>query len=202
MAVQTPRADTEQPPDRQHPDASRLNLGSGEDYRDDEAWLNLDYSARYDPDVVHDLNDPAGWPFPDNCFEQVLARHVFEHLDDLSFQFQEAARVLKPGGRLDVWYPVGMNARTDPTHQHYLTYDSAVFFAQNHDEYGPHYQIEAPAPFDLEERELASAWVHGAFSVTKPVFRLLRWHYGDGLWVSDWPGMSGEVHVRYRRQDP
>lgn len=201
MAVQT---QGEQPQDghAEHAlDATRLNLGSGEDYRDGDGWLNLDYSARYGPDVVHDLNDPSGWPFPDNSFDEVLARHVFEHLDDLAFQFQEAARVLNPDGTLIVWYPVGVNARTDPTHQHYLTYDSALFFAENHADICPDYQVEAPAPFVLEDRELVSTWLHGAFAATRPVFNAVRRVLGDGLWTGDWPGMSGEIRAEYRRTE-
>lgn len=171
-----------------------VNLGSGADYRD--GWVNLDYNDHYDPDIVHDLND--GWPFPDNSFDHVLASHIFEHLDDLTVQFAEAGRVLRPGGTLEVRYPTGENAKTDPTHTHHLTYDSALWFARNWREYSDDYQLDPSAPFDLIGRDL-NMDVHGPLGWTKPLldYYLNRWE--TGVWATGWPCSSGEVIATYRR---
>lgn len=177
--------------------APRLNLGSGEDYRHGD-WENLDYNDRYNPDWVHDLNEPDGWPFPDVTFEYVLASHVFEHLDDLAFQFAEAARVLKPGGTLEVRYPTGENAKTDPTHTHKLTYDSALWFAQNWREYSDDYQLDPSAPFDLVERDL-NVVVHGPLRVTARLLDYLLRNREPGVWATAWPSSSGEVIATYTR---
>lgn len=188
---------------KQHPTeveqsyASRLNIGSGEDYREG-GWENLDYNDRYDPDWVHDLNDPAGWPFPDATFEYVLASHVFEHLGDIHFQFAEAARVLKPGGTLEVRYPTGENAKTDPTHTQYLTYDSALWYAQNWREYSDDYQIDPDVPFDLVNRDLDLV-VHGPLRWTRKVLDYYLDKWKIGVWATGWPCTSGEVTATYQR---
>lgn len=167
-----------------------LNIGSGEDYR--EGWINLDYNDRYDPDITHNLNDPDGWPFHTDRFNRVAASHIFEHLDDLEFQFNEAARVLVPGGELEVRVPFGLNALTDHTHQHHFTWDTFLQFAQNGEDINDNYQFDPSPPLRLVDRSVKSAVCHGPFKVTSPLFqRFLRKH-GPGLWVEDWPGSSGE----------
>lgn len=45
-----------------------------------------------------DLNKP--WPFPDSSAEGIIAVELVEHIEDHLTLFSEAARVLKPGGRL------------------------------------------------------------------------------------------------------
>lgn len=46
----------------------------------------------------HDLTEP--WPAADASFDLVVDALVLEHLPDLAFVFREAARVLRPGGRM------------------------------------------------------------------------------------------------------
>jgi len=172
-----------------------LNLGSGADYRAE--MCNVDYNDRYDPDVVHDLNEP--WPFPDASFERVLASHVFEHLDELDHAFAEAGRVLVDGGALEVHVPIGVNARTDWTHQHEFTYDTPLQFAQNWRAHTDDYQFDPTAPFDLVGRELSMV-CHGPFRVCSPlVARAARTM--PGVWTSAVPASSGELIARFRRRD-
>lgn len=120
-------------------DYQRANLGCGDDYRD--GWLNVDLEARdvgmsgraCTPDLCHDLNETP-WPFPDNCFRHVEMTHVIEHLDDQLATLRELARVVEPGGTIEVTSP-HWNAASmaiDPTHttpldprtfNHYLVAD-------------------------------------------------------------------------------
>ncbi|WP_223757319.1 class I SAM-dependent methyltransferase [Myxococcus sp. RHSTA-1-4] len=46
--------------------------------------------------IQHDLRQR--WPTPDEAHDAVVCNLVLEHIDDLSFIFAEAKRVLRPGG--------------------------------------------------------------------------------------------------------
>jgi len=48
--------------------------------------------------VRHDVRDP--WPVPDAAMDVVVGNLVLEHVADLAPVYAEAARVLRPGGRL------------------------------------------------------------------------------------------------------
>lgn len=86
--------------DRDHKNA--LNIGCGFEKMD---WaINVDAYEICKPDVVHDLND-IPWPFKDGSMEVIFAHHVMEHLKDWWAAFSECARILKPGGYLEVRVP-------------------------------------------------------------------------------------------------
>lgn len=91
-----------------------LNIGCGTDIR--ESYINLDVFAFSGVDMVHDIRLP--WPFPDQCFVQMLAFHVLEHVPDLVFVMNEAYRCMAPGGNLFIKVPwwSGEWARGDPAH--------------------------------------------------------------------------------------
>lgn len=181
--------------DRQPVEAAKCNLGSGEDYRKGD-WVNVDYNDRYDPDVVHDLNDQ--WPFADNSFTLVVANHIFEHLDDPFFQFKEAQRVLQPGGTLRVTVPLGINAATDMTHKHEWTYDSPLQFAANWEQLcrPGDYQFDPPTDLRLVGRD-CELTAHRPFGFLGPLGSRLLDAY-PGVWVSDWPFSSAELTATYR----
>lgn len=129
-----------------------LNLGCGPDYRDE--YHNVDATPGVDPDEVVDLNVER-WPWPDDHFQHILASHVVEHLDDPTHAMQEAARILGPGGRLEVHVPVGRDAHTDPTHQQIWTYDTPTFY--DHEE-GPPWIPDVP--LELVDRTV-HVWLAG-----------------------------------------
>lgn len=98
----------------------RLNLGCGTDLR--EGWVNVDRSAVPGVDVVHDL-DRGPWPFQDGEADRILARDVFEHVNDPIMFMTECWRVLEPDGALFLKTPHWRHrdAYTDPTHRRYST---------------------------------------------------------------------------------
>jgi SAM-dependent methyltransferase len=59
------------------------------------------------------VGDGLALPFPDGCFDKVIAAEVLEHVPDDSSVLAELARVLRPGGVIAVtvprWYPEGVN---------------------------------------------------------------------------------------------
>lgn len=97
--------------------ATKLNLGSGGDYREGQAWHNVDVRAAVGPDERVDLNEYP-WPWPDDSWAHVLASHVVEHLDDQHRALQELARITAPGGTVRIraphWHSASM--AIDPTH--------------------------------------------------------------------------------------
>ena len=74
-----------------------------------------------DADVIIDLNQ-ANWPIADNSVGVLRAYHIIEHLDDQVAFFNEAYRVLAPGGLLLIEVPSsnGMGAFSDPTHKSFF----------------------------------------------------------------------------------
>lgn len=94
----------------------KLNLGCGNDKR--VGYVNVDNSLLFGPDEVVDLN--RSWPWADGSADEVVARHVLEHLRlSPSDVMQNLYRVLKPGGKahITVPHPRSDAFLNDPTHR-------------------------------------------------------------------------------------
>lgn len=78
----------------------KLNVGCGFDLR--EGYVNVDMNDFHQPDVVANIIDLEG--FPDNAFEEVLAKDVLEHFSWrlTSVALRSWNRVLAPEGRLNL----------------------------------------------------------------------------------------------------
>jgi SAM-dependent methyltransferase len=63
------------------------------------------------------VGDAQTLPFPDACFDVVMARHVLPYVPDIDRAVAEAARVLRPGGR---FVATTNGARTMPEYLAYL----------------------------------------------------------------------------------
>lgn len=133
----------------------KLDLGSSDDRR--PGYLSVDIAG--DVDVRADLNQP--WPWEDSSVDEVRAYDVFEHLwpvymfrstlTGLPMDFtirraditgkiwamNEAHRVLKPGGILDLAIPSVLmadgksgnpGAYADPTHATFWVFDDRYFY--------------------------------------------------------------------------
>ena len=98
--------------------------------------IGMDYNPRTDADVIHDLG-VIPYPFPDNEFDEVISRHVIEHVPDVMAFMAELHRITKPGGRIKLVAPHYTNPdwATDPTHRNHLnsysfrhfTHDRSLF---------------------------------------------------------------------------
>ena len=98
----------------------RLNLGCGNDIID--GWDNYDLYPDDDRVKFIDLNK-LPFPLPDDYADEVLLKHVFEHLDVVPVEFfNEINRIIKNGGKLRVVLPVWGNAI-----KHKKTYYSKEF---------------------------------------------------------------------------
>ncbi|MBI1356337.1 MAG: methyltransferase domain-containing protein [Acidobacteria bacterium] len=84
--------------------------------------VDPDPAARNHPwaEAVHQPTASGRWPLEDRCADLVLARYVFEHVERPRAFLREAARVLRPGGRLlfltpNARHPAALASRALPT---------------------------------------------------------------------------------------
>jgi len=66
--------------------------------------VNLDFCPGEGIQVAHDLS-VTPLPFEDNSFDMVIANHVLEHIPNWFDCFAELARIVKPGGLVEIWIP-------------------------------------------------------------------------------------------------
>src|SRR4030095_15154613 len=91
--------------------------------------IGIDSNPRSHADVIHDLG-VFPYPFNNDEFEEVLCRHVIEHVPDVLAFVNELHRITRPGGRLKIVTPHYSNPdwATDPTHRnHFNSYSLNCF---------------------------------------------------------------------------
>ncbi len=81
-----------------------LNLGCGTSVYKHPNVINLDGWQGDGVNVVHDLSKTP-LPFEDQYFDLIIANHVLEHVPNWFECFKELARVVKIGGKIEVWVP-------------------------------------------------------------------------------------------------
>lgn len=79
-----------------------LNFGCGKSTYASPNVTNLDVVAG---EGINTVCTDNALPFPDGTFDFIIANHVLEHVPNWFETFKEMARVLKVGGRLEVWIP-------------------------------------------------------------------------------------------------
>lgn len=105
----------------------KLNLGCG--LRKLEGYLNVDKFEECIPDFVADL-ELLPWPWEENSIDEVVMRHVLEHLGERNEIYlgilRELYRVCRPGARITITvpHPNHDDYMTDPTHVRPVTVDS------------------------------------------------------------------------------
>jgi len=107
----------------------KLDLGCGD--RKPPGYIGIDKKPGPGVDIVWDLE--RGIPFPDNKFDVVRAWHFLEHMPDPIFIMDEAWRVLKPSGVLELEVPAtpGDGAFANPTHKSYWNRLSFQFYSDD-----------------------------------------------------------------------
>ena len=120
---------------------TRINLGSGKDYRPD--WLNLDIQDSAEPDAVLDLGAPLSLPLTMDSryggqieltagsIDVLYANNVLEHVPSLTQMMTNALTLLKDGGRFEIEVPYehAATAWQDPTHVRALNENSWIYYS-------------------------------------------------------------------------
>lgn len=104
-----------------------LDVGCG--WNKTPGAIGIDANPKTHADVIHDLGS-IPYPFPDNEFDEIVCRHVAEHVPDVMSFIAELHRVTRPGGRINITTPHYSNPdwATDPTHRnHFNSYSFNCF---------------------------------------------------------------------------
>lgn len=96
-----------------------LDVGCGKNKH--PGAVGIDYNSRTDADVIHDLGT-VPYPFADSEFDEIICRHVIEHVPDAMALVTELHRITKSGGRIKIVTPHYSNPDwpTDLTHRNHL----------------------------------------------------------------------------------
>lgn len=103
--------------------------------------IGIDSNRRSHADIIHDLG-VVPYPFGDDEFDEIICRHVIEHVPDVLGLISELHRITKAGGRIEIVTPHYTNPDwpTDPTHRnHFNSYSLNCFMPER-----------APFPFYTE----------------------------------------------------
>jgi len=125
----------------------KLNLGASDDHRDGYLCVDMVPQCIKCGYMSADLRDD--WPWESGSVDEILAKDVFEHIPQVYQFFQinqsfrwdrvrygiihvmnEAHRVLRPGGRLEIIVPCypGIAPICDPTHCSWWNSDLRYYF--------------------------------------------------------------------------
>lgn len=83
--------------------------------------IGMDVNPLSAADIVHNLDD-VPYPFTDDQFDEVIGRHVIEHVRDPMAVMSELHRITRPGGLIKLVAPHWTNPdfATDLTHRNHL----------------------------------------------------------------------------------
>jgi predicted SAM-dependent methyltransferase len=104
-----------------------LNLGCSDSLK--AGYVNVDVCPP--ADFLADLTQP--WPWADESIEMIRACDIIEHLPDKFHTMNEAFRVLKSGGRMEIVVPTtgGDGAFQDPQHCSYWNVSSFQYYVDD-----------------------------------------------------------------------
>jgi SAM-dependent methyltransferase len=127
---------------------SILDVGCGQNKY--PGSIGIDSNPRSHADVIHDLG-VIPYPFETDQFDEIVCRHVIEHVPDVMAFVTELHRITKAGGLIRIVTPHYTNPDwpTDPTHRNHFNSFSVTCFIPD----------KTPFPF-YSEAELRSISTH------------------------------------------
>lgn len=123
----------------------RYDLGAGQNPK--EGFFGVDIVDCGNGNVVHDLTDGSKpWPWEDSSVDELYSAHFIEHIpndntfvpyagawqDRLFWFFDEAYRVIKPGGIFELSWPSlkSTDAFRDPTHRRFIPLEMTHYLSR------------------------------------------------------------------------
>ena len=95
-------------------------------------WLNVD-AIDFGFNTVADLSKEWNFVEPGSV-DYILCKDGFEHMDSTEHFLEQAARVLKPGGKLELWVPHYKNPSAYRiTHRTYYSWSLFSVYPEPHD---------------------------------------------------------------------
>lgn len=109
----------------------RLNLGCSDAQHPDYLGVDIWTPPWATPENFKKTDLRKRWPFEDSSVDEIRAHDIFEHLPVKVHTMNEAHRILKPGGMLDLFIPTteGRGAFQDPTHVSFWTPNDIWYFS-------------------------------------------------------------------------
>jgi SAM-dependent methyltransferase len=140
--------------------------------------------------------DQAPWPLPSDAFDRVFARHVVEHVADITAFMREVHRIARDGGIVQIVTPhfSSLNSWQDPTHRWHL---SSRWYATFTERYlSGHMPLFEHVSTDVE---FPGGWRRGL--IPRLVVRLkgLAWWEKHGAFVFRARNITTELRVRKTR---
>lgn len=104
----------------------KLNLGCGLKKFVGDGWVNVDAYDSCEPDVVWDLNKTP-FPWETGSIDHIYMSHILEHIPNWWDAFTECARILKPGGTLEIRVPDESSATALTYRDHFHVFSQCSF---------------------------------------------------------------------------
>ena len=128
-----------------------LDVGCG--WNKTPGAVGIDSNPKTHADVIHNLGD-VPYPFADNEFDEIVCRHVIEHVPDVMAFVTELYRITKPRGSITIITPHYTNPDwpSDPTHRNHFNSYSFRCFVKGHESLGSAndaQRLMRPGPFQF-----------------------------------------------------
>jgi len=128
-----------------------LDVGCG--WNKTPGAIGIDSNPKTHADVIHNLGD-VPYPFTDNEFDEIVCRHVIEHVPDVMAFVTELYRITKPRGSITIITPHYTNPDwpSDPTHRNHFNSYSFRCFVKSHESLGSASDAQPlmrPGPFQF-----------------------------------------------------
>jgi SAM-dependent methyltransferase len=150
-----------------------------------------DETADRRPVADHQFDVQTEWPLPDGYATGVTMHHVIEHCRDPWHVVGEAARVLEPGGWLEITVPLGWSQDVDPDHEWRPTWQTFERLGQDREPWDPDVGLR------LIRRD-QTVYLGGPLRPLTPLFRWVARHAPQwGAHHADY----GSLTAKYRRVD-